>query len=242
MLFINVNSLPYSILISLLLLATSCTKEDALTPEITNPEPTGIYKYLALGDSYTIGESVLEAESFPYQLKSKLAKDSIFLDGKPRIIAKTGWSCNELATAITAANLANNSYDLVTLLVGVNDQYRNENIALYPETFRRLATTAIALADTPKRVIIISIPDYSVTPFGQYPDPKKTASELEAYNAINKTIAADLQIVYIDITAISRKAKSDLSYLAGDQLHPSGKMYGEWVEAMYAEALNAITK
>lgn len=185
--------------------------------------------YLALGDSYTIGESVETSERWPVQLVQQLREKGIHIKD-PQIIAKTGWTTDELKEAIANADL-NPPYDLVTLLIGVNDQYRGYAIDNYPKKFLYLLEKSISLAgNNANRVVVLSIPDYGVTPFAGEMNPPKISREIEAYNAISKSISDSLGVSYVNITPISRKAKSDSTLLAEDQLHPSGKMYALWVE------------
>lgn len=184
---------------------------------------------LCLGDSYTIGQSVSEAERWPNQLARSLELDG-FSVAAPKIIARTGWTTAELLTAILA-NLPDSTYDLVTLLIGVNDQYRGLSIDIYRQGFAKLLTLAIQFArNDPARVIVLSIPDYSVTPFARWADTVRIRQELDQFNALNRQLAVAAGAFYIDITPISRKARQDSTYLASDGLHPSGKMYAEWVE------------
>ena len=193
------------------------------------------YKYLALGDSYTIGESVDEDERFPVQLSARLRKDNIDI-GDPLIIAKTGWTTDELMSAINEKNITD-TYDLVTLLIGVNNQYRVRSAENYREEFKALLSKAISFAggDT-KKVLVVSIPDWGVTPFAKDRDAGKIAKEIDEFNSINKEESQNAGVHYSDITAISRTAKDDLSLVAGDGLHPSGKMYTMWVDKFYDDA------
>lgn len=183
-------------------------------------------KFLALGDSYTIGESVAESERWPNQLAAKLKLK------EPRIIATTGWRTDQLKAAIEAANLKP-EYDLVSLLIGVNNQYQGKPIEIYEREFEELLQTSIKLAKGKKKnVFVVSIPDYGYTPFGKA--KQETISlELDQYNAINKRIAAKYGVRYFNITAISRKGFEDTELVAADGLHPSGKMYAQWVEVIY---------
>jgi lysophospholipase L1-like esterase len=172
-------------------------------------------RYLALGDSYTIGESVAEAERFPEQLARELGIP------RPQIIAKTGWTTDELSAAIDEAK-PEGPFDLVTLLIGVNNQYRGRDSLQYRYELRTLLQRAIAFAgDDPSNVIVVSIPDWGVTPFAEGRDRAKIAAEIDRYNYINREEASRAQARYVDITAISRG--NDPSLVAEDKLHPSGK-------------------
>lgn len=178
-------------------------------------------RYLALGDSYTIGESVAPADRFPHQLARELGMP------EPQIIAKTGWTTDELNAAIDAAN-PQGPFDLVTLLIGVNNQYRGRDAEQYRGEFAALLQRAIGFAGgDAKKVIVVSIPDWGVTPFAEGRDRAKIASEIDRYNAINRQEAARAGAKYVDITPISRGG--DPALVADDKLHPSGKQYTEWV-------------
>ncbi len=197
------------------------------------------HKYLALGDSYTIGESVDESERFPVQLVSKLRKDNIDI-ADPMIIAKTGWTTDELMAVIEERKIIN-SFNLVTLLIGVNNQYRCREIENYRAEFKTLLDKAIYFAgNNPKNVLVISIPDWGVTPFAEGKDRVKIAKEIDEFNSVNKDEAIKSGVNYCDITDISRKAKDDLTLIASDGLHPSGKMYSEWVEKFYSNVKNIL--
>jgi len=185
--------------------------------------------YLALGDSYTIGESVPEKLRWPVQLAEQL-NISGFSVAKPNIIATTGWTTNELQDAIIKEDPATD-YDLVSLLIGVNNQYRGYPINQYKKEFKELLKKAISFADgKPERVFVVSIPNYGVTPFGMKKGEDRIRNELLIYDAIADSISSEFNIPFINITPISEKAKTDASYIAPDQLHPSGKQYSEWVD------------
>lgn len=184
--------------------------------------------YLALGDSYTIGESVNESERWPNQLAQALIKKGVTVS-QPKIIATTGWRTDNLKDAIIKADLKNN-YDLVSLLIGVNNQYQGKPADQYAVEFEDLLKTAIQLAKgKPTNVFVVSIPDYGYTPFGL---AKKEAisKQLDEFNAINKKISKKYKVVYYNITDISRKGLEEPSLVAPDKLHPSGKMYTLWTE------------
>lgn len=184
-------------------------------------------RYLALGDSYTIGESVAPADRFPHQLARELGI------AEPQIIAKTGWTTDELNAAIDAAN-PRGPFDLVTLLIGVNNQYRGRDAEQYRGEFAVLLQRAIGFAGgDPKKVIVVSIPDWGVTPFAEGRDRATIASEIDRYNAVNREEAARAGANYVDITPISRGG--DPALVADDKLHPSGKQYTEWVKLIAAE-------
>ena len=185
------------------------------------------YSLLSLGDSYTIGESVLPSENFPNQAVQLLKKENIDFNST-EIIAKTGWTTDELQSAIDK-NTFLPKYDFVTLLIGVNNQYRARSIENYKAEFENLLKQAIKFAgnDT-SHVFVLSIPDWGVTAFAEGRDRKQIAKEIDEYNAANKLIAEKLKVHYIDITAGTRQAAMDLSLLAADGLHPSAKEYLRW--------------
>lgn len=201
-----------------------------------NPGSTGISKpvyYLALGDSYTIGEMVAPPDNFPSQVYSIMQNDKINLQA-PRIIAKTGWTTDELETGIINANNAEplrSPYDFVSLLIGVNNQYRGRSVDSYKPEFEELLKKAIRYAgDRADRVVVLSIPDWGVTPFASGRDRAQIAREIDAYNAANKEITLRYNVHYIDITPWTREAATDLTLVAADGLHPSGKEYKRWAE------------
>lgn len=186
-------------------------------------------RYLALGDSYTIGQSVEESQRFPAQAVAILTKYGVNL-APPQYIATTGWTTTDLQNAI-AVRQPKGPFNVVTLLIGVNDQYRQYPISEYPGRFIQLLETAVNLTGGHKeRVIVLSIPDYSVTPFGG--GSVKIHDDIDAYNAINRQITLGKQIAYINITDISRMAATDPSLIANDGLHPSAKQYAMWVQLL----------
>ncbi|MBL0743639.1 GDSL-type esterase/lipase family protein [Chryseolinea lacunae] len=190
-------------------------------------------KFLALGDSYTIGESVPVRERWPEQLI-----DALQLKGlecfDPKIIATTGWRTDNLKNAITAAKLSPD-YNLVSLLIGVNNYYQGKSVESYAPEFEELLNTAIALAGgNKKHVFVVSIPDYGYTPFGKG-QQAVISQGIDVYNATNKTIAAKLGVKYYNITDISRRGLDEPDLVANDGLHPSGKMYAAWVKLILQE-------
>lgn len=205
-------------------------------------------RYLALGDSYTIGESVDEAERWPNQLASlvesspQIASQFGGIEGgvEVTIIARTGWTTDELWDGIQAQKI-DPPYDLVSLLIGVNNQYRGLDIEEYRKSFVFLLNKAIEYAGgDANRVIVLSIPDWGVTPFAGDRDSKKIADEINQFNAINREETEKAGAHYIDITPISREAVNDPSLIAGDGLHPSGKMYTEWSKLALPVALDIL--
>lgn len=191
--------------------------------------------YLALGDSYTIGEGVPDAGRWPVQLAVRLRREGVALDD-PTIVATTGWTTDELSAAMDAATFTP-PYDLVSLLIGVNNQYRGRGVDDYRDEFRRLLERAIALAgQRAGRVLVLSIPDWGVTPFahGSGRDVLRIADELDVYNAIAHDESARRGAHFVDITGISRQHPA---LLADDGLHPSAAQYALWTEAAVPTAL-----
>ena len=210
-------------------------KSNDRLPAPISPEPPVIAapakKYLALGDSYTIGQSVPEADRYPVQTKKGLASQGINMNN-PEIIATTGWTTGNLQNAIAVLNPAG-PYDVVSLLIGVNDQYQYHDTTGYRQRFLNLLITAIQLAGNhPDRVFVLSIPDYSVTPFAQYSDTAFIRRQIDQFNAINKEVTLQNYCSYLDITPSTREAAHDLSLIAIDGLHPSGKEYKKWADRL----------
>lgn len=222
--------------------AVSCIAKSEL-PEYETPEQETnspkVKKYLALGDSYTIGESVPATQRFPVQLQQKLLAGGIQINS-PEIIARTGWTTDELMNGIRQAN-PQGTFDLVTLLIGVNNQYRGRDTAEYRRQFRELLTMAIGYAgNKAEHVIVVSIPDYALTPFGLTRDMAKISREIDWFNRINLQETRKTQAVYVDITPISRRGLGEPELVAADGLHPSGEMYREWVELLMPEAKKIV--
>lgn len=198
--------------------------------------------YLALGDSYTIGESVEEFDRFPVQLVTQMRLGD-YLVSDAKIIARTGWTTDELQSAIDQAGIQGTTYSIVSLLIGVNNQFRGYPIKDYEAEFLSLLKQAIVFAGGDQsRVFVLSIPDYGVTPFGKQRGEEEIAQEIDEFNAVNQAISTNLAVNYIDITDISRVAKTDSTLIADDLLHPSGKMYSQWVERLYAKVDEVLNK
>jgi len=191
-----------------------------------------------LGDSYTIGESVPENERWPNQLAGLLQADDVSTE--VTIIARTGWTTDELWMGVQAREV-NLPYDLVSLLIGVNNQYRGLDIGEYQDEFVFLLNKAIEYAGgDAKRVIVLSIPDWGVTPFAMSRDSKKIATEINLFNSVNREETEKAGAYYVDVTPSSRKAITDGALIAADGLHPSGKMYAEWAKLAYPEVLKVL--
>ncbi len=189
-------------------------------------------KYLALGDSYTIGESVRPEERYPEQVRRILAEKDHLDCGDPEIIAVTGWTTGNLLEAMADAKP---SYDAVSLLIGVNNQYQGRSLAEYRLQFGELLQKSIRLADNrPSHVLVLSIPDYSVTPFAraQGRDTTFIAAQIDLFNHINHELAQQYGVNYVDVTSESRKAGADASLIAADGLHFSGEEYYAWARLM----------
>lgn len=247
----------YLLMLSLVFL--SCSSTDITTPNIPSPQdmenvdtsendeddnnneastdPRN-FKLLALGDSYTIGESVCNSCRFPEQLKDslmlRLPEDSFNL----QVIAQTGWTTSNLIATIASSGLAED-HDLVTLLIGVNNQYQNKPFSLYTSEFPELVQTAITAAQGDRnRVIALSIPDYAYTPFGQgNGNPEETSQEIDQYNAFAENYCSSEGIAYLNITDITRQGLENTALVASDGLHPSELAYTKFVERLLPIAI-----
>lgn len=206
---------------------------------IINQDEEVTVSFLALGDSYTIGQSVDLTERWPAQLADSLRNAGIEIE-QPQIIARTGWTTADLNAAIAAKELAV-TYDFVSLLIGVNNQFQGRDIDEYRLQFRDLLQQSIAYADgKAQNVLVLSIPDWGVTPYAQGRDRNRIADEINAFNGVN---FAETQISgarYINVTPVSREATNKPSLLANDGLHPSGEMYGRWVKLVLPEVLEIL--
>ncbi len=217
------------------ILFTNCN----IDATITNPNQTSqakSFKYLALGDSYTIGQSVCETCKFPIQLqdsiKKKLLSDSTF---STKIIATTGWTTSNLKNAILTEN-PSNDYDLVTLLIGVNNQYQNKPFSIFEQEFPEIVTTAIQKGKGKKEnLIVISIPDYAFTPYGQ--GASTISAGINQYNSFIENYCSQQNIVFINITDITQKGLIQPNLVATDGLHPSKLAYSKFVERILPKAL-----
>jgi lysophospholipase L1-like esterase len=220
------------------------------------------YTYLALGDSYTIGEQILPKENFPNQTVTLINKtaDGAYsrrqgfaltpsavenLDGgyhftAPKIIAQTGWTTDELDAAIDAANILK-QYDIVSLLIGVNNQYRGRGVKDFKIEFEHLLQRAIQFTgNKPSHVFVLSIPDWGVTPFAEGRDREKVAEEIDSYNAVCQNSAAAFKTHFINITDSQREDGNKTEFLAPDGLHPSGKEYKKWAGKLADEIVKAL--
>ncbi len=213
----------------LLLLSTllfACTPNPS-TPVLGATDMPAV-RYLALGDSYTIGEKVPEKGRWPNQLAKLLESEGTEID--VTILARTGWTVDELWQGIQD-NPPEGTYDLVTLLIGVNDQYRGYLLDGYREDFRFMLGKAIEYADgDPKKVVVLSIPDWGFTPFAATRDTEPISQQIDEFNAVNREETRSAGAHYVDVTIISRMGMDDFDLLAGDRLHPSAKMYTLWAD------------
>jgi lysophospholipase L1-like esterase len=204
----------------------------------TSTRAAGPLRHLALGDSYTIGEGVLEAGRWPVQLARQLAADGVMLE-PPHIVATTGWTTDELAAAMDAAQLSP-AYDLVTLLIGVNNQYRGCSADDYIGEFCQLLGRALALAgDRPEHVVVVSIPDWGVTHFARKHGHNAAAigAALDRFNALARAATEAAGAAFVDITDLSREHPDEL---ADDGLHPDARQYARWVERIAPAARRAL--
>lgn len=189
--------------------------------------------YLALGDSYTIGEAVDQGQSFPFQLAAGMRAMGLDIE-VPQVIAKTGWTTSELLEAISTSNISG-TFSFVTLLIGVNNQYRGGSTTIYHQEFKDLLQVALQYAGgIAAHVFVISIPDWGITPYGKESgrDQVQNSDEINAFNQINKAMAEAAGVSYTDITPASRLAETDLTLVADDGLHPSEKMYKAWADRL----------
>lgn len=213
--------------------------EDTAVPKQTN-FPGQTIRFLALGDSYTIGQSVPEDERWPEQLAARLEEQGF--DIQVTIIARTGWTTDNLLFSLEA-NSPEGPYDIVSLLIGVNNQYRGGEPEEYRIRFRELLEQAIAFAgNEPQNVIVLSIPDWEVTPYAERFARPSLEFDIDDFNEVNLQEANMYGVRYVDITPISRLVSKDETLLAPDGLHPSGAMYALWVEEMLPQVVGIIQR
>lgn len=220
------NRRTLGVLIALLgLTITACERKGTAVPD---RPPAGL-RFLALGDSYTIGESVPPAQRWPAHLARRLQKRGIAFS-EIQYVATTGWTADELSRGIDAAQ-PSGTFDLVTLLIGVNNQYRGLPVRDFRPQFVELLDRAVAFAGGRKqRVIVVSIPDWGVMPFAEGRDRARIASEIDAFNDVCRDESAARGVRFVDITAISRRAATQPALAADDGLHPSGRQYDAWAQ------------
>jgi lysophospholipase L1-like esterase len=222
------------------LLISACNSQGTLEEAMLVKESDATFNYLALGDSYTIGQGVTAAERWPMQLSERL-EDLSFEVGNVALIAQTGWTTSNLLEAIENTNLAATDYNLVSLLIGVNNQYQGKAFTLFETEFEVLLQKAIEIAGSKEQVFVLSIPDYGVTPFGSN-NSESIARELDRYNAHIEQRCEEQAIAFINITPISRVLSDAPGALAKDNLHPSGSQYALWVEEALPAVLEILSK
>jgi acyl-CoA thioesterase-1 len=217
-----------AVLFGLALLAVAhaaCSDDNTGSP----PQPIHI-RMLALGDSYTVGEGIAEGKSWPNQLSEALEDDRILVD-ELTVVAHTGWTSTVLLDTLTAAPPS--PHDFVTLQIGANNVFGRVPFAIFESDFVDLLELAIALAgDDAGRVLVLTIPDYTVTEVGSQIDPEAARVEIDGYNDLIRRVSADQHVALIDVTEISRMALEDPTLVARDGLHPSAKQYALWVEVI----------
>ena len=224
----------------LLIILFACSQKENITSTPSAPaQPAAtVYTWLVLGDSYSIGQGVTEAERFPAQTVTLLLQQGLAFQ-QPAYIATTGWTTGNLQNGISTVNP--NPHTIVSLLIGVNDQFTRRDTIGYRERFTQLLVKSIELAKGKKQnVFVLSIPDYSVTPFAASYDTARIRMELDWFNAINRNVTAAYGCPYLDITAASKEARYNRSLLAADGLHPSGLMYKQWAERLAPIIVQAL--
>ena len=187
--------------------------------------------FLALGDSYTIGESVIEEERWPNQMVDIALNENLIFN-QPDIIAKTGWRSEQLIDTLNKINFIK-KFDYVSLMIGVNNQYNLKPIDTFRLDLIKLLNMSIGYSVKRENVVLISIPDWGVTPFAEGYDRNRIKQEIDEFNSVIKDIAINNDVLYVDVTEISRRALIEKDLIANDSLHPSGKMYLEWAEKIY---------
>lgn len=196
--------------------------------------------YLALGDSYTIGEGLDIEDSWPYQLQDLLNKSEFKIE-QPKIIAKTGWRTDELIQAIEEQTKDNKQFNIVSLLIGVNNQYQNKALSQYKKEFNKLLEITISKCkNSNKGVFVVSIPDYGVTPFAKEKDKTNAISDLKQYNAYAKTHCQKHDVAFYDITDLSARLSQSDDMLISDRLHPNAKQYQAWVNSFLPQLLQQL--
>jgi lysophospholipase L1-like esterase len=210
-----------------------------INEDISNTGKQDTFKILSLGDSYTIGQSVCEKCRFPKQLVDSLLNKTEHKSTFPlKIIAKTGWTTTNLINAINSENIASD-YSFTTLLIGVNNQYQNKSFSIYEDEFPKLVNTAIqSVGGNPKKLIVLSIPDYAFTPFGN--GDSKISIEIKKYNDFAKLYCNQNNITFLNITDITEQGLTDSTLVANDGLHPSKKAYSKFVERLFPIVLEKL--
>jgi len=236
----TVKSIVSIIIFSLLFLGVSCESQKNIMGEsIKEDIENNPVSFLALGDSYTIGQGVDESERWPNQLRFKLDHNDFKIEDT-KIIAQTGWTTRGLLDAITISDLK--KYNLISLLIGVNNQFQNQSFDLFKTEFDELLNIAITLSGEQKKVFVVSIPDYGVTPFGVAYGSKEIAEAIDTYNDYIAEKCNESDILFIDITEISRELGAMPGALASDMLHPSGEQYKKWADKILPKVIELLSK
>lgn len=226
------------LLLAILNVLSAC-KPAVDSPSLPGSTPAAPARMLSLGDSYTIGQGVSDAERYPVQLAEVLRQNGIPV-APPSILARSGWTTDDLLNALESAVL-DPPYALVTVLIGVNDQYGGRPPEDYRLRLRAILQKAVRLADNqPQHVLVFSIPDWGATPFGETRNPARVLREINQYNAVNLQEAQQANAHYLDITPLSRQAGMDESLVSADGLHYSGKMYARWADLALPAALEIL--
>ena len=227
----------YKVFFIFILIFSACKSESEEIPEQQLPTVEEDKSYLALGDSYTIGESVDPSLRWPVQLVDSLKDRGLELD-QPLIIARTGWTTQDLLEAMDQRLEPGQQFDLVSLLIGVNNQYQGKSIEAYETDLNELFNRAIARSKRgAEGVFAVSIPDYGATPFSAS-NAEEIGQEIDEFNAVFERVASEYPIPFYDITPISRSNPDDSDLVASDGLHPSGNQYSLWVEEIIDEVVN----
>lgn len=228
-----------TLLLLSILLISACASPSSSSKTSPNSKETTSISYLALGDSYTIGESVPSNQRWPILLSKTLRSEAHDIQ-TPTIIAKTGWRTDHLLKAMKSQLNPTTKYDLISILIGVNNQFQGASIETYEKDLRSLFDQAIKLSKKGKEgIFVLSIPDYGATPYGA-PRAEKIGQAIDKWNAVYKKVSLEYQLPWYDITPISRKATENKSLIATDGLHPSGKMYQLWVAEITTKVVELI--
>jgi lysophospholipase L1-like esterase len=236
---------PLLIIYILILIFSGCkdsveeVEVDAV--EISDPKKEEApIRYLALGDSYTIGQGVSESDRWPVQLSQGIEQESSLVV-EVDIIAQSGWTTSDLLSAIASYPIDSGDYNLVSLLIGVNNQYLNRPFSLYEAEFDSLLQTAMEIAGDSGNIFVVSIPDYGVTPFGS-DERESIAREIDQYNRYAKSRCNEAEITFIDVTSISRELGDSSGALVSDGLHPSGYQYSLWTDRILPKVMGLINE
>ncbi|WP_417887343.1 SGNH/GDSL hydrolase family protein [Zunongwangia sp.] len=229
----------FLLLIAFAVISISCGSGRTVSQSNKEMDTNAEFSYLALGDSYTIGESVTYSQSWPVQLTENLRADGYRM-AAPKIIANTGWTTADLIAAVNSEINVQRDFDIVSILIGVNNQYQNKPLSEFEEELHEIFRKAINHCKTmEKGVFVLSIPDYRVTPFGMA-HSDKMGRDIDAFNDVIRQVASEFNVDFYNITPISRKAKNNSDLIAVDDLHPSELMYKYWVDAIVDNVRNKL--